>query len=431
MSLQKSACAAWLFCFSVSAVSASESPNVLLIIADDMGLDASPCHAVGENSVTMPNLSAMCSQGLVFDNAYSAPVCSPTRATILTGKYGFRTGVGAAIPKSGGVGLSSDEVSLFDRLKASDYTSAVIGKWHVAGSADSIDHPATLGVDEYFGLFKGGIPDYYHWQAVHNGKTVDVDGYSTTVLTDKAIDWVDEQATPWFLWLAYNAPHTPFHLPPSDLHTNSSLSDDESAIKKNPQPYYNAALEALDSEMGRLLSSMDDITRNNTVVFFLGDNGTPGRVASKLYAQRGAKGSVFNGGTNVPLVVSGPTIIPGRSEALVNTTDIHATIASLMGIDSNSQDANDFSPAFTGQTTEREHVYVEHFSELPVRGRSPLGWAIRDAHYKLVTLNNAQPMLFDLRIDPFEENDLLEQNPTGELLVKAGELKSVYDALTQ
>ena len=117
---------------------ANSQPNILLIIADDMGLDASPCHDVGNHKVFRPNLETLCSEGMVFDNAYSAPVCSATRATIMTGEYGFRTGVGAAIPRTRGQGLSVDEPSLFDLLEDINYSSGVIGKWHLAGSDDSL-----------------------------------------------------------------------------------------------------------------------------------------------------------------------------------------------------------------------------------------------------------------------------------------------------
>lgn len=410
---------------------AAANPNMLLVIADDMGLDASPCHTVGDKNVTMPNLASLCDQGMVFDNAYSAPVCSPTRASILTGKHGFRTGVGSAIPRSGGHGLSSNEVSIFDRLNETNYSSAVIGKWHVAGSDDDLNHPATLGVDEYYGIFKGGTPDYFRWRSVHNGKTAIVNEYTTTALTDKAVEWVSEQTTPWFLWLAYNAPHTPFHLPPENLHTNDALSGEDSDIRANPHPYYFAALEALDTEMGRLLDSLDKATRQNTIVMFMGDNGTPGRVASDVYRQRGAKGSIFNGGSNVPLVVQGPGVIAGRSQALINTTDLHATIASIAGITSDAPDAFDFSPAFQGAETNRKLAYVEHFSDTPVRGRSPLGWSIRDDQYKLVAIDDAELMLFDLAADPFEKVDLIGKEPTDATKAKVTELSLAYEKLTQ
>lgn len=407
------------------------SPNILLVIADDMGLDASPCHSMGGDNVTMPNLVSLCERGMVFDNAYSAPVCSPTRASILTGKHGFRTGVGAAIPRSGGNGLSSNEVSIFDRFNETDYSSAVIGKWHVAGSDDGLDHPETLGVDEFYGIFKGGTPDYFKWRSVHNGKTAIVEDYTTTVLTNRAVEWVSEQTTPWFLWLAYNAPHTPFHLPPENLHTSHSLTGEESDIRSNPRPYYFAALEALDTEMGRLLDSLDEATRQNTVVMFMGDNGTPGRVASDVFRQRGAKGSIFNGGSNVPLIVQGPGVITGRSQALINTTDLYATIASIAGITSNAPDAFDFSPAFEGAETSRKHAYVEHFSDKPVRGRSPLGWSIRDDQYKLVAIDNAELMLFDLATDPFEKVDLLGKGPSDATKAKVTELSLAYEQLKQ
>lgn len=122
---------------------ANESPNVLLIIADDMGIEASNCYSLGNQQAHMPNIEAMCKQGMVFENSYSAPVCSPTRATIMTGQYGFRTGIGAAIPKDGGegLGLSDDSTTLFDLLEKSRYSTNVIGKWHLADSNTDYQHP--------------------------------------------------------------------------------------------------------------------------------------------------------------------------------------------------------------------------------------------------------------------------------------------------
>ncbi|MEO1671452.1 MAG: sulfatase-like hydrolase/transferase [Cyanobacteria bacterium J06631_2] len=422
--------------FFPASAKAQTQPNILLVIADDMGLDASPCHSVGNNSASMPNLESLCQEGMVFDNAYSAPVCSPTRATIMTGKYGFRTGVGSAIPRTGGEGLAVDETSIFDLLKRTNYSSAVIGKWHLAGSDESLDHPSQLGVKEYFGIFKGATRDYFNWNAVYNGEMSRVSGYTTTVLTDKAIDWIKAQNNPWFLWLAYNAPHTPFHLPPENLlHTNSNLTDDESAIRANPLPYYNAALEALDTEMGRLLDSLDAETRNNTIVVFIGDNGTPNRVASNLYHSRGAKGSIFQGGTNVPVVVHGQNIEQGRSKALVNTTDLYSTIASYAGFSAGTSDSYDMRSLLESQNgedaseTNRKYAYVEHFSDEPVKRGESFGWAIQDAQYKLVQVDGEQPMLFDLQADPYEETDLLAGNPSEDIQTKASELLNAYEEI--
>ncbi|MEP3276092.1 MAG: sulfatase-like hydrolase/transferase [Stappiaceae bacterium] len=415
---------------SVVSAYAQAKPNILLIIADDMGLDASPCYAVGNNAAPMPNLEKLCEQGVVFENAYAAPTCSPTRATIMTGRYGFRTGVGGAITPGNNVGLSADETSLFDVLSDEGYASALIGKWHLADQGGSLDHPTELGVSDFYGIYSGTIRDYYHWEVVENGEMRAVSGYTTTVFTDRAINWIAEQEAPWFLWLAYNAPHSPFHLPPSELHGYGDLPTDETSIRQNRLPYYNAALQALDTEMGRLLRSLTEETRNNTIVIFIGDNGTPGQVARQYYGERGAKGGIFEGGTHVPLIVTGPEVENGRNTSLVNSTDLFATIASLSGADMQTTDAFDLRSALAGGESARDHVYVEHFTNETPRGRGTLGWAIRDDRYKLVVVEGVQPMLFDLEADPFEKVDLLAeggseaaQEITRELLIAHEQLR--------
>ena len=412
-----------------AAQTAPGKPNVLLIIADDMGLDASRCYNVGNDQAPMPVLETLCGQGMVFDSAYAAPTCSPTRATIMTGKYGFRTGVGAAITQKGGAGLSANETSLFDVLSGNGYAGAVIGKWHLAGAEDGLDHPAQLGVTNYYGTYKGAVRDYSHWDGVENGKLIEVDGYATTVFTDRAIGWIAAQQKPWFLWLAYNAPHAPFHLPPADLHSATGLVDDAGEIRRDPLPYYNAMLEAMDTEIGRLLASMPANVRADTMVVFIGDNGTPGKVAGGFYGARGAKGGIFEGGTHVPLIVQGPGVTAGRSDALVNSTDLFATIAALSGGHPQTPDAIDLAPAFGGGSTARQHVYIEHFSESPPSGPDVYGWAIRDARYKLVAVQDMPQMLFDLDADPLEQTDLLSGDVSSEAIAAAAELQAAYEQI--
>lgn len=403
-------------------------PNILLIIADDMGLDASRCYSVGSQQAQMPIVEQMCADGLVFENAYSAPVCTPTRATIMAGKYGFRTGMGGAIPRQGGVGMSTDEVSLFDALNETDYSSAVIGKWHLASSKNDYNHPAELGVKTYFGLLAGGVPDYYKWEAVDNGKPVDVDGYATTVLTDRAINWISEQETPWFLWLAYNAPHTPFHVPPRALYSGDDLPDDKAEIDENPLPYYNAMLEALDNEIGRLLESLPDDVRENTVVIFIGDNGTPGRVSRELYGRKRSKGTIYQGGTAVPMIVTGPSVKGGRTDALVNTTDLNSTIRALANAEVMVSDGIDLNPILSGETGSRKYAYVEHFADQKMPP-DVMGWAIRDERYKLVAADGEPEQLFDVANDPLEQSDLLAGDLTPELSERVAALRAAYQQL--
>jgi arylsulfatase A-like enzyme len=287
---------------SVSNSASQTSPNVLLVIADDFGIDASPCYSTGKNKPNMPNLESLCKKGVVFDNVWVNPVCAPTRASILTGRYGFRTKVGSV-----GDVLDSDQSTIFDALnKQGVYSSAVIGKWHVAPLND-IKHPGTLGVPYYAGFLQGALKDYNSIPLIKDGATTNITVYSTTVFTDLAVSWVKQQTKPWFLWLAYNAPHTPFHLPLKNLISNQNLTGAANDIRSNPQAYYFAAAEALDAEMGRLLKSVD---LKNTVIFFVGDNGTPAQVTQYAGDRFRAKGSVYQGGVEVPLVISGPDKAP-------------------------------------------------------------------------------------------------------------------------
>lgn len=419
------ALAIYFVAVTVTAADAAR-PNILLVIADDMGLDASACYAVGNQQARMPNLEALCRTGMVFDNAYAAPTCSPTRATIMTGKYGFRTGIGGAITPGNPVGLAADEISLFDVLNRTGYASALIGKWHLAGPQDGLDHPSALGVDNYFGFFKGRIRDYYNWEAVENGRSRSISGYSTSVLTDRAIDWIAAQNSPWFLWLAHNAPHTPFHAPPANLHSYGDLPDNRRSIRQDRLTYYNAALQALDTELGRLLNSMTAETRANTVVIFIGDNGSPGQVARQLYGERGAKGGIFEGGTHVPLIAAGAGISRGRNSSLINSTDLFATIAGLAGADAlpagAAQDSISFEAALAGGAGTRQHAYVEHFTQATPRGRGSLGWAIRNRTHKLVSVQGEDLKLFDLTQDAREATDLLSGK-------RAGQFSPVVDQL--
>ena len=120
----------------------------------------------------------------------------------MSGQYGFRTGVGAPIDPSGSDELSIDTTTLFDALAPTGYASNVIGKWHISGRQKGYDAPGQMGVSDFFGLYAGGIPDYFNWTAIENGAEVQVEAYSTTALTDRAIDWIDTQDQPRFLWLA-------------------------------------------------------------------------------------------------------------------------------------------------------------------------------------------------------------------------------------
>jgi arylsulfatase A-like enzyme len=273
-----------------------------------------------------------------------------------------------------------------------------------------------MGVGHYSGLIKNGHRDYWKWPRTEDGETQFVDGYATTIFTNEAIDWIGEQNNPWFLWLAYTAPHPPIHLPPAGLHTNHDLSDDKSDIMTNPLPYYLAMLEALDSELGRLLSSLSLDQRKNTVVIFVGDNGTPDEGVQPPYVKYRAKSTLFEGGIHVPLIIAGAGVTRQgqRETALINTTDLFATIANLAGTGvKRSGDSISFKHLLVGEPgPKRSFIYAELHSTLSDKYNN--GWTIRDNRYKLIQFEepSRHSRLFDLNEDPFEETNLLKLDPT-------------------
>ena len=378
------------------------NPNVLLIIADDMGLDASPGYNVGTLKPNMPNLQNLINSGIRFNNVWSNPVCSPTRSTILTGKYGYRTGV-----LIGGDPLSTSEISLQTYINANsgnEYSDAVIGKWHLSGTPTQPLHPNDMGVQYFSGVIGGGVESYYNWQHTENGQVSNSNEYTTTKLTDDAITWINDQNQPWFLWLAYNAPHTPFHLPPSDLHYQGSLPEDQASIDTNPLPYYLAAIEAIDSEMGRIFNSISSEDLENTVIIFLGDNGTPGQVVQQYHSQR-AKGSLYKGGINVPMIISGKGVnrINAQEDALISTVDLFATISELCGISTDEiHDSISFKELLNSSGgNDRSNIYSELGSNY---------FAIRNSTHKYMSFEDGSEALYNLEENPFEMPNLLDPN---------------------
>tara|TARA_R110001583_G_C5652161_1_gene408837 strand:- start:593 stop:1939 length:1347 start_codon:yes stop_codon:yes gene_type:complete len=381
----------------------NKKPNILLVIADDMGLDATPGYNIGHEKPSMPTLESMMNNGVKFTNVWSNPTCTPSRATLLTGKYGFRTNV----VKVDDV-LSTSETSIQKYINQNldyEYSNAVIGKWHL--SKDN-NHPNLMGIDYYAGSLTGSLKDYNSWSLNINGETSTSTAYNTTKYTDLAINWVKDQTKPWFLWLAYSAPHEPFHLPPTYLHLQGDLPTDEASINANPLPYYLAMLEAMDTEFGRLLDSMSSEEKENTVIIFIGDNGTPNEVAQE-YNSRRVKGSLYQGGINIPMVISGKNItrLNDTEDALVNVTDLFATIANIAGVNvSTINDSYSFNELLsTLAEGKRAYIYSE------IEGNSSLlSKTIRNKTHKYMLFEDGSESLFNLNEEPLETKDLLRAN---------------------
>ena len=382
--------------------SESSKPNILLIIADDMGLDATPGYTIGSIKPNMPTLQSMINSGVRFNNLWSNPVCTPTRGTILTGKYGFRTNV---LKVNDQMSLSETSIQRYLDNTNSGYNHAVIGKWHLSSDPS---HPTNMGVGYYAGLINGGVQSYTNWNFTENGSTSNSNEYTTTKFTDLAINWVEQQTQPWFLWLAYNSPHTPFHLPPSNLHSQGNLPSDQASIDANPLPYYLAMVEAMDTEMGRLINSMSAAERDNTIIIFIGDNGTPNQVVQEYTSQR-AKGSIYQGGVNVPMIISGKNVtrINAIEDALINTTDLFATISELAGNSTSEiNDSKSFKGLLTNSNTEtRDYIYTEIGNDT-----GGTDYTIRNATHKYMSFDNGTERFYNLTNNPLENPNLLNAN---------------------
>ncbi len=394
--------AASLIAAVVNAAVAQQQPNVLILIADDLGADSvAGFQAAGGTPPPTPNIDALGQTGVRFQNAWAAPVCSPTRAALLTGRYGFRTGV-----RSVGDRLPTSETTLAEVLSAVGYENALFGKWHL-GTSQALggnDAPRVAGWDTYAGGLGGGVGDYYSWQkSVDGSDTFTVNVYATTDQVDDALGWIQTRAGTWSCIVSFNAPHTPFHDPNQSLH-GYDLSSGTALLQ------YKAAVEAMDTEIGRLLDGIPPAVLAETLVVFVGDNGTPGRVIEAPLVH--SKGSVYEGGVRVPLVISGPGVAsPDRDHhGLVHVSDLFATVAEQAGVDLSvslpETVIDGVSLAGILRDPNAPDARAFNYTETVPGNVADGRFAVRNQRYKLV-YNAGVDEFYDLDLDPYETGDLL------------------------
>ena len=396
-----------LFILTFTCFSQQQSPNILLIIADDMGIDSTPGFGINEDLPVTPTLDSFREKGLSFTNCWAAPQCSPTRAAIMSGKFGIKTGV-----MRPPLILETSHTSLFTKIKEhsiTDYSMGLIGKWHIGGSSTSnYSHPKDSGVPYYEGVFTSQVPDYYSWTKVNSdGVEEQVDEYATTHLTNNAISWIENQTKPWFLWLAHVAPHKPFQTPPEGTYTTTP---------SNNRTTYLSMIENLDYEINRLISSMNAETLENTVIIFIGDNGTPGQ-ANNYWPSGHAKASIYEGGIRVPLIIAGKSIerINEVETSLVQATDLHATILELAGVPLLGGTDNSLSLkpvlSFANQVSKNINYTDYESSDIEL-------WATRNDTYKLIEDENGREEFYNIIIDLKEETNLIGNLTTEQETIK-------------
>lgn len=412
----------------------AQQRNVLLIIADDYGIDANSLYNTSPGAALppTPNINALKTTGVMFRNCYALPTCSPTRATILTGRNPFRHGVTTALTANDGQ-LPAGEFTLpraFAANPALGYSTASLGKWHLTlgTTANIANDPANIaGWPHYAGCLtgtlvggSGGTGTYTAWTKTINGVTGAANGtttYATTDTTNDAVAWIAARgSSPWFLWVGYNAPHTPFHKPPNNLHTyDTTVANWTSlAINTNQRTHRNAAVEAMDTEIGRLLSSMSSAVRANTMIIFVGDNGSTNQVIQTPFSSGHSKDSLYEGGVRVPLLISGPDVVsPNReSAALANVADLYSTILEMAGINVTTTqpavkplDSRSLKPVLLNQSEPARAAYAEESGSAIAAADS--GRMVRIGDYKLIRFNDNTERLHQISTDPDEQTNLL------------------------
>lgn len=404
--------------------------NFLVIVLDDIGIEALAAYGEGQISAPTPNIDWLAAGGVLFRYAYGNPFCSPTRATLQTGRFGFRTGIGNLVTSSSWA-LQEKEVTLPDVLRKAGlwYDDAAFGKWHLGNnSVGGRWAPNRAGWWHFSGELNNS-QDYFSWFKVIDGQGYQVTGYLTTDQVDDAIAWIQARDRRWLCYLAVTAAHAPLHAPPAHLH-GFSLANSYPLTGEDPLPYFHAMIEALDTELGRLFDVLDFTT---THVVLVGDNGSSDATIVAPFTTSQNKGSVHEGGTRVPLIVKSPAVVgPGRVvDAMVNTVDLLASMAELLGIDLAAlglpvHDSISFGPYLVdpNQAPRRQHAFSENFKPLGYGPFTLIKRALRDERYKLITKLGASDELYDLLLDPYEYSPL-------NLAALTAEEQAAYAALQQ
>jgi arylsulfatase A-like enzyme len=417
-----------------SADTSPKKPNVIVIVADDLGYG--DLGFQGCKDIPTPHLDALQKRSVQCTSGYvSGPYCSPTRAALLTGVYQQRFGhefnPGPPREKSERIGLTLDKKTLADRLKDAGYRTALVGKWHLGHEAPF--QPNRRGFDEFFG-FLGGGHDYFKTgmgpNAIYrNDKPAPADGYLTDAFEREAVAFVDRNAkNPFFFYLAFNAVHTPMQARPED-------EAKFTAIKDKTRRTYAAMLSRMDEAIGKVLERLvaNGIV-NDTLVFFISDNGGPPVNGSNNGALNGHKATTWEGGVRVPFLVSWPGKLPEgkKYDQPVIQLDIAPTAlaAASVNFSDASFDGVNLLPYLTGSNTGSPHdaLYWRFGAQWAVRMgdwklaksgqfRVDRGAPVADAN-AAETFDGAK--LFNLASDVGEKNDVAAQQPekVAELKVK-------------
>ena len=425
---------------------ASDRPNVVVIVADDLGWADVGFH--GNQIIDTPSLDRIAAEGAQLNRFYTTPICSPTRAALMTGRDPIRLGVAySTIMPWQNNGIHPDETFLPELFLSAGYQTAMVGKWHL-GHAQQSYHPNSRGFEHFYGHLHTEVGFYPPFASLggkdfqRNGVSIDDQGYESYLLADEVSRYIRERDTekPFFIYMPFIAPHTPLDAPEELQAKYADMADDRGKSRSkmadstrfmakvtgrtSARPMYAAVVDAMDQAIGRVLDTLDrEGLADNTIVLFFSDNG--GAVYAIGGADnaplRGGKGDTFEGGIRVVAAMRWPEKIPmgSRVDSIMSVMDVLPTLASAAGIDADTQfrlDGRNMLPAvIDGQTMPREKLLF-FISETPFKNHVNVT-AFND-EWKLIqrietgfSSVDVTQFLFNIAEDPHEHNNLAQQHP--------------------
>ncbi len=399
------------------AKKSTDKPNIVFILADDLGFNDVGYHG---SKIRTPNIDKLASEGVRLEQFYVQPVCSPTRAGLMTGRYPMRYGLQVGVVRPWAQhGLPLEERTLAQTLKDAGYTTAICGKWHL-GHLDSKYLPTARGFDHQYGHYNGALNYFTHirdkgldWH--RNDEPLQEEGYTTNLLADESVRLIERHdvSRPLFLYIPFNAVHSPFQAPKSYI-------DMYKHIKAKNRRIYAGMVTCMDDAIGRIISALDKRgMRRNTLIIFCSDNGGMGNIADNG-PLRGHKGQLYEGGVRVPATATWPGVLKAGAvvQEPLHIVDMYPTLIKLAGGSLKQTlplDGKDAWPAIAeGKPSPHEDILLNV---------TPANGAIRCGDFKLVhnggigansTGKKADQdvfELFNLAEDPYEKNDLSKKNP--------------------
>lgn len=378
-------------------------PNVVLILTDDQGWGDLSRH--GNPNVQTPVLDSLAGQGAQFERFYVSPLCAPTRASLLTGRYHLRTGTVSVT--NGMETMRAEETTLAEVFRGNGYRTGIFGKWH--NGEHYPNNPAGQGFDDFTGFCAGHWSNYFNTELEQNGKSLKTKGFITDVLTDAALSFIGKNGKqPFFCYLSLNAPHSPHQVPDPYFNRSKAKGLD------NEQASIYGMVENVDDNIGRLLRRLDELQLStNTIVIFMTDNGPNGQRFNG--GMKGIKGSVDEGGMRVPCFVRWPGHIrPGtRISSLAAHIDWLPTLVELCGLNQPKTlpvDGQSLASLLLGKPAKQpERMLFSHvaFSEKTI---SPQPGTVRIDRYRLVWKGKI-PELYDMQLDPQQRRNVASEQP--------------------